>query len=121
MAYTHKRDYENAIRKVTIKFGTKLNCESDDDAVIVVREPKEMEVLEWSEAKKDGTKAHMEVFKGMLKDMIIKHNLMDDDVSPMSKEAVVELIFEKTGLCDFVISEWIKAVFPSPPNSKGGK
>jgi len=121
MAYNHKRDYENAIRKVTIKFGSKLNCESDDDAVIVVREPSELEVLTWTEAREEGTKKHMECFKDLLGKFIVKHNLMEDDVTPMSNEAVADLIYQKLDLCQFVLDEWSKSVFRSPQNSKEGK
>lgn len=121
MAYNHKRDYENAIRKVTIKFGTKLNCETDDDAVIIVREPSELEALEWNEARKEGSKSSMEAFKKILGNSIVKHNLMEDDVKPMSNEAVADLIYQKIDLCNFVIGEWSKQVFTSPTNSKEGK
>ena len=121
MAYNHKRDYENAIRKVTIKFGTKLNCETDDDAVIIVREPSELEALEWNEARKEGSKSSMEAFKKILGNSIVKHNLMEDDVKPMSNEAVADLIYQKIGLCNYVVEQWTKQVFTSPTNSKEGK
>ena len=80
MAYINKRDHANAIIKVTIQFGKKLNCENDDDAVITLREPTELEVLQWREAQQAGVLNAMKEFRDLLVGMTISHNLMETEL-----------------------------------------
>lgn len=121
MGYVNKRDRENAIIKVKIEFGTQLNCEHDEDATITLREPTELEVLKWREAHQEGDYAAMAQFKELITDMTISHNLMEDENEKMTNEAVIDLIFSKTGLAEFVLQKWTDAVFRSPQNRKEGK
>lgn len=121
MAYVNKRDRENAIIKVKIEFGTKLNCEKDEDAVITLREPTELEVLQWREAQQESNLKAMQEFRNLLVDMTLSHNLMEDENEKMSNDAVIDLIFSKTGLAEFVLTRWTEAVFRSPQSSKEGK
>lgn len=121
MGYVNKRDRDNAIVKVTIAFGKKLGCENDSDAEITLREPTELEVLRWRAAQKEGEVESMEKFKELLNDMMIKHNLMEDENEKMTNEAVSELIFSKTDVTAQVVTEWSNKVFRSPMNSKEGK
>lgn len=121
MAYVNKRDRENAIIKVKIEFGKLLNCENDSDAVITLREPTELEVLKWKEAHQEGNYAAMAQFKSILTDLTISHNLMEDENEKMTNEAVIDLIYSKTGLAEFVLQKWTDSVFHSPQNSKEGK
>lgn len=123
MGYVNKRDRGNAIIKVKIEFGTKLNCEKDEDAIITLREPTELEVLKWKEAHEDGTYAAMAQFKDLLNEMTISHNLMEDDETgeKMTNEAVIDLIYSKTELAEYILRKWSEAVFHSPQNRNGEK
>ena len=121
MAYINKRDRFNAIKKVTIQFGKFLGCPEDADAEIVVREPSELEVLDWREANQVSTKEGMSKFKEMLTGMIVSHNLMEDESEKMKTSDVVDLIYAKTDLTSHIVSQWSKSVFPSPTNKREGK
>ncbi len=121
MAYINKRDHANAIIKVTIQFGKKLNCENDDDAVITLREPTELEVLQWREAQQAGVLNAMKEFRDLLVGMTISHNLMETEEEKMGNEAVIDLIFSKTDLAEYVLQKWTEAVFRSPQSSREGK
>jgi len=121
MAYINKRDRQNVITKITIQFGTKLNCPEDSDAEITLREPDEMEILEWAEAKRQGALVAMRFFKQLMPSLVVWHNLMEDETEKMTNEDVVELIFSKQDAANYVSSEWSKAVFHTPQNSTGEK
>ena len=121
MGYVNKRDRGNAIIKVKIEFGKLLNCENDSDAVITLREPTELEVLKWKEAHEEGNLAAMTEFRSILIDLVISHNLMEDENEKMTNEAVIDLIYAKTGLAEFVLQNWTESVFRSPQNRKEGK
>ena len=95
MAYINKRDRANVIKSVTISFGKYLGCPEDEDAMIVMREPTEIEVLSWRESQKDGLVKGMENFKDLMKSIITDHTLMEDD------------------LCEAVMDQWAHAVFRS--------
>lgn len=113
MAYINKRDRANVIKSVTISFGKYLGCPEDEDAMIVMREPTEIEVISWREAQKDGLVKGIENFKDLMKSIITDHTLMEDETVKMTNEDVVDLIFSKTDLCDAVMDQWARAVFHS--------
>lgn len=117
MAYINKRDRHNAIVKVKIAFGKYLGCEDDQDAEIVLREPNEIEILEWRESQLEGTVQSMKHLKGLLAELTLDHNLMEDEENKMTNEDVIDLIFAKNELTGYVTSEWTKAVFHTPQNS----
>lgn len=114
--YINKRDRFNAIKKVTIQFGKMLNCENESDAEITMREPTEMEVLVWRDAQNEGTTQSMAKFREILADLIVSHNLMEDEKEKMTNEAVVELIYAKTEIVAKVVTEWSDKVFRTPQN-----
>lgn len=119
--YINKRDRFNAIRKVTIQFGTLLNCEKDEDAEIILREPTELEVLQWRDAQAEGTTKSMEKFREILVNLMVSHNLMEDENEKMTNEDVVSLIYEKTEIISKVVTEWSDKVFRTPQNRTEGK
>ena len=121
MAYINKRDRFNAIRKVAIQFGTSLGCEKDEEAEIIVREPTEIEVLDWNEANSVSSSEGMKRFKELLTAMIVSHNLMEDEQEKMSNEAVVDLIYSKTDIVQLVVEEWSKKVFRTPQSRREGR
>ena len=121
MGYVNKRDRYKAITKVKIAFGKMLGCDEDSDAEITLREPSEIEVLEWREAQLEGTVHAMKHLKGLLVDLVLSHNLMEDEENKMTNEDVIDLIFAKNELTAYVTSEWTKAVFHTPTNSNEEK
>lgn len=119
--YINKRDRKNAIKKVTIQFGTLLGLEKDEEAEIVMREPTQMEVCQWREAQTEGETKLLEKFRELLNDLIISHNLMEDEKDKMAVSDVIDLIYEKMELVAKVLSDWTQAVFPTPQNRKERK
>ena len=121
MAYINKRDRHKAIVKVKIAFGKMLGCEEDSDAEITLREPSEIEVLEWREAQLEGTVSAMKHLKTLLVNLLVSHNLLEDEDTPMTSEDVIDLIFSKNELTSYVTSEWTKAVFHTHLNKEEEK
>ena len=121
MAYQNKRDRNKAIQRVSIEIGTYLGCASDSEAFIEVREPNEFEILRWREETQKSTLKGAEYFKMLLVDMIVDHNLMEDENARMKTPDVVDLICAKTELFDYVLSTWTQKVFRSRLNNTEGK
>lgn len=121
MAYQNKRDRNRAIQKVRIEIGNYLGCESAAEAVIDVREPDEFEILRWKEASRESVLKGAEHFRELLKDMIVDHNLMEDENDRMKIPDVVDLICAKTELFDYVVGKWTNSVFRSHLNRREEK
>ena len=121
MAYQNKRDRNRAIQKVRIEIGKLLGCETDAEAVIDVREPNEFEILKWREAQQESHLKGAEYFRTLLTDMIVDHNLMEDEKDRMKIPDVVDLICAKNELFDRVLTTWTKQVFRSQLSKKEGK
>lgn len=117
--YRKDLNYNNALRKVKIEFGTLLGLEKDEEAYITLKELDTMTILKLKDVSLSGNQSElMEFFKSILPGIIVAYNLYETEAKLMTKEDVVNLIYEKLELTSKVISEYTSAMFR--PVGKGG-
>lgn len=104
------------VTKVCI--GSFLGQEKDEDAYVVLSEPS---VRLAGKLKHLGEDEALETFTEMLPDLIVEHNLYEDDEVLMSKSDVAELIGGKISLALHVLKGFTQGLFPSLPKGTGEK
>ena len=118
MFQRNKKPY-GGLETVKINVGLILGEEKDEDAFIVLKEPKvEMTLLI---KKEKGTDSTANLFLNMLDDLIIDHNLMETETEKMTNSDVAELARSKTKLGLHLLTEYTQALFHFLPNKKDAK
>ncbi|MBO4393406.1 MAG: hypothetical protein J5800_03595 [Spirochaetales bacterium] len=118
--FNRQKHYENAIQKVTIRFGKALNLPEGEDCYVTFREPAELEVLKLRTAQGDAV-AGLETIRDILIDSVVDHDFYDDDKTKMTSEEVVKLLYEKVLTADILVKEYTHAVFHSQVSRDEGK
>ena len=117
--YRKDLNYNNSLRKVKIEFGTLLGLEKDEEAYVTLKELDTMTTLRLKDVSLSGNQNElMEFFKSIFPGIIVTHNLYETETKLMTKEDVVNIIYEKLELTSKVISEYTSAMFR--PVRKGG-
>jgi len=104
----------NYLVKVKINIGTILNCDTDEEAYVELRELDTKSMLELKKASEEGEGKFIEFMRGILPEIIVNHNLYKDDNTLMSTDEVAELIFSKMELTTKVIGDYNKQAFRLP-------
>lgn len=95
----------------------------DDDSFIVLKEPsvRQSMFLRAPQEGLDGESAMVAAFLEILPDLIVDHNLYEDEDKLMDKQGVADIICDKTPLALFVLKEYSEKLFPAPPKKAGDK
>lgn len=118
MYQRNKKPY-GGLETVKINVGLILGEEKDEDAFIVMKEPKvEMSLII---KREKGTDSTASLFLNMLDDLIIDHNLMETETEKMTNKDVAELARSKTKLGLHLLTEYTKALFRFLPSKKDEK
>jgi len=117
--YVKKNDYDKALRKVKIEFGTLVGLDTDAEAFLELKELDTLTTLKLRSLtdKQDEVIAY---FKEILPNIIVDHNLYETEDKKMSNKDIANFIFEKLELSTKVMTEYTQAIFRVKPNSEDG-
>ena len=117
--YVKKNDYEKALRKVKIEFGTLIGLDTDAEAFLELKELDTLTTLKLRSLaeKQDEVIAY---FKEILPTIIVDHNLYETEDKKMSNKEIANFIFEKLELSTKVMTEYTKAIFRVKPDAEDG-
>ena len=117
--YVKKNDYEKALRKVKIEFGTLVGLDTDAEAFLELKELDTLTTLKLRSLadKQDEVIAY---FKEILPNIIMDHNLYETEDKKMSNKEIANFIFEKIELSTKVMTEYTKAIFRIKPDAEDG-
>lgn len=117
--YIKKNDYDKALRKVKIEFGTLVGLDTDAEAFLELKELDTLTTLKLRSLadKQDEVIAY---FKEILPSIIVDHNLYETEDKKMSNKDVASFIFEKLELSTKVMTEYTKAIFRVNTDSEDG-
>lgn len=117
--YIKKHNYDNALRKVRIEFGTLIGLDTDAEAFVVLKEMDTLTTLKLRSlvGKEDEVIAY---FKEVLPAIIVDHNLYETEDKKMSTKDVTSFIFEKLELSTKVVAEYTKAIFRIKSTAEDG-
>lgn len=107
------RNKSNYIVKVRIDLGDLLGCENPEDAFIELRELDTKGLMKLRTASTEGEEALMDFFKEILPEIIVKHNLYEDEDKLMSNEDIAELVFSTMGITSRVMETYSNKSFRS--------
>ena len=112
--YIKKANYDNALRRVKIEFGTLIGLEEDKEAYVTLKELDTMTILKFKDVSQTGNQNElMEFFKEVLPKIIVTHNLYETETKLMSNEDVADFIYEKLELTTKVMSGYTSYMFRS--------
>lgn len=109
--FVYKKNYQNAIQSTRVYIGDLLGCETKEEAYIDLKEMKTSLVLEMKKAQEKGDDEVVLFFQKMLPEIILSHNLYEDDDKKMSNQDVTNLVFDKIELAMRVIHEYSQMSF----------
>lgn len=110
--YIKKANYDNALRRVKIEFGTLIGLDEDKEAYVTLRELDTMTTLRLKDVSQTGNQNDlMMFFKDILPRIIVTHNLYETETKIMSNEEVTNFIYEKLELTSKVMGDYTKAMF----------
>lgn len=110
--YIKSQNYEKALRRVKIEFGTLIGLNEDREAYVTLKELNTMETLQLKDVSTSGNQNEMMAyFKEILPKIIVAHNLYESENKLMDNNAVADFIFEKLDLTSKVMAEYTKAMF----------
>jgi len=117
--YVKKNDYDKALRKVKIEFGTLVGLDTDAEAFLELKELDTLTTLKLRSLadKQDEVIAY---FKDILPNIIVDHNLYETEDKKMSNKEIANFIFEKIELSTKVMTEYTKAIFRVKPDAEDG-
>ena len=117
--YVKKNNYDKALRKVKIEFGTLVGLDTDAEAFL---ELKELDTLTTLKLRSLADKQDEVIvyFKEILPNIIVDHNLYETEDKKMSNKDIANFIFEKIELSTKVMTEYTKAIFRVKPDSEDG-
>ena len=117
--YVKKNDYDKALRKVRIEFGTLIGLDTDAEAFLELKELDTLTTLKLRSLadKQDEVIAY---FKEILPNIIVDHNLYETEDKKMSNKEIANFIFEKIELSTKVMTEYTKAIFRIKPDAEDG-
>ena len=119
--YIKKSNYDNALRRVKIEFGTLIGLEEDKEAYVTLKELDTMTILKFKDVSQTGNQNDlMEFFKEVLPKIIITHNLYETETKLMSNEDVANFIYEKLELTTKVMSGYTSYMFRSDKSGTDG-
>jgi len=110
---------DNFLIKFSINFGNLLKCERDEDASIMLREPRTKDTIKIEDSKNKGTEQLFATFKEIVPSLFIDHTFFKTESEKMTPEEVIELLFERTDLTIRLLEEYTKNVnFTSAPKTE---
>jgi hypothetical protein len=119
--YIKKANYDNALRRVKIEFGTLIGLDEDKEAYVTLKELDTMTILKFKDVSQSGNQSDlMEFFKGVLPKIIVTHNLYETETKLMSNEDVANFIYEKLELTTKVMSGYTSYMFRSDKSGTDG-
>lgn len=92
-----------------IEFGTMLGCDTDADAYITLKEMPTSLVMRLRQRTSEDEM--MEFFHEILPEIIVDHNLYEDETTKMTNEAIADLVYDKVELTGKVFGDYSQAVF----------
>lgn len=117
--FIKSKQYDQAIRKVTINVGKLFGLETDEEAFITMKELPTMEIMKLKTAVSEGEEASFKCMKEMFPQIITDHNFYMEEGKKMSNKDLIDLVFEKFSVTQEVVSKYTAAVFPVP--KRGGE
>lgn len=119
--YRKDLNYNNSLRKVKIEFGKILGLEKDEEAYVTLKELDTMTTLQLKDVSQKGNQNEIMVFfKEVLPRIIVTHNLYESETKLMTKEDVVNFIYEKLDLTSKIIGGYTSAMFHSVRKGEDG-
>lgn len=118
--FVKSKHYGNYIVKVRIDLSAELGLDPSEDAYIVLRELPTVDVIGLKEAYVKGEREALEFFRERLPDMIVDHNLYEDENKKMDPAGVVALLFERAAAVMKVTNQYSDAIFPTSRSQTPG-
>lgn len=117
--YIKKNDYDKALRKVRIEFGTLIGLDTDAEAFLELKELDTLTTLKLR-ALADKQDEVVAYFKEVLPSIIVDHNLYETEDKKMSNKEIANFIYEKLELSTKIMTEYTKAIFRVNTNAEDG-
>lgn len=117
--YIKKQNYDNALKKVKVEFGTIIGLDTDAEAFVILKEMDTLTTLKLRSLS-DNSDEIISFFKDILPTIIVDHNLYESEDKKMSAKEVASFIFEKLELSTKVMSDYTSAIFRVKPDAKNG-
>ena len=117
--YIKKNDYDKALRKVRIEFGTLIGLDTDAEAFLELKELDTLTTLKLR-ALADKQDEVVAYFKEVLPSIIVDHNLYETEDKKMSNKEIANFIYEKLELSTKIMTEYTKAIFRINSNTEDG-
>lgn len=109
--FIKNKDYEKFILKTELEIGDYFGLEKQE-VKITLREPDTLSTLNLRDYLSGDQAKLLEIIKELLVDVLVDHNLYEDENTKMKKEDVIDLIFSKSKLTTYVVGEYISSIFP---------
>lgn len=109
------RDSDKAIQKVKIYLGDKLGLEKNEDCFIELGEPETFDTVKISSISKSENQieAAVHYFDEIFDRVLLDHDFYDGTRKLETKE-VHKFLFKKFDVINYILSEYMTKVFPSP-------
>lgn len=117
--YIKKNDYDKALKKVKIEFGTLIGLDTDAEAFVILKEMDTLSTLKMR-ALADKEDEVIVYFKELLPNILVDHNLYETEDKKMSPKDVANFIFEKLEVSSKIIGDYTSSVFRIKPNTEDG-
>lgn len=117
--YIKKNDYDKALKKVKIEFGTLIGLDTDAEAFVILKEMDTLSTLKMR-ALAEKEDEVIVYFKELLPNILVDHNLYETEDKKMSPKDVANFIFEKLEVSSKIIGDYTSSVFRIKPNAEDG-
>ena len=109
------RDSEKVIQKVKIYLGDKLGLEKKEDCFVELGEPETFDTVKIVSINKSENQIEGAVhyFDEIFDRVLIDHDFYDG-TRKLKTEEVHKFLFKKFDLVNYILSEYMSKVFPSP-------